>query len=113
MVGARSIKPARDRIERSVVFATREVFKIFIRAFGGWAAYNEYPARRHPRNTKFSGFDISRGDSFMPFGHSIHNGLKLSLTQTLAVLALLSHARKRPRSCLVQIIGPGLAHHSS
>jgi hypothetical protein len=59
-VGARNIKPARDRIERSVVFANREVFGIFIKWFSGTAAYNKYSAGRYSRNTKFSDSDISR-----------------------------------------------------
>src|SRR5881398_1414410 len=65
MVGARNTRPARDRIERRVVFATREVFGIFIRWFSGRAAYNEYSVLQYTRNMKFSGFDMLRFDSFM------------------------------------------------
>src|SRR5207249_4129197 len=65
MVGARNIRPARDRIERRAVFANSEVLGIFIRWFSGRAAYNEYSAPQYSRNTKFSGFDMSLFDSFM------------------------------------------------
>src|SRR5438093_13456807 len=65
MVGARNIRPARDSIERRVVFATSEVFGIFIRWFSGRAAYNEYSVLQYSRNMKFSGFDMLRFDSFM------------------------------------------------
>src|SRR5881628_2084431 len=58
MVGARNIRPARDSIERRVVFATSEVFGIFIRWFSGRAAYNEYSVLQYSRNMKFSGFDM-------------------------------------------------------
>src|SRR5436189_5535718 len=65
MVGARNIRPARDRIERRVVFANSEVLGIFIRWLSGRAAYNEYSVLQYSRNMKFSGFDMSRFDSFM------------------------------------------------
>src|SRR5207247_9652418 len=65
MVGARNIRPARDSIERRVVFATSEVFGIFIRWFSGRAADNEYSVLQYSRNMKFSGFDMVRVDSFM------------------------------------------------
>src|SRR2546422_4959312 len=65
--GARNIKPARDRIERRVVLAIRKVFGIFIRGFSARAAYNQYSAPQHSRNAKLSGFDISRGDSFLGY----------------------------------------------
>src|SRR5437763_16316251 len=65
MVGARNIRPARDSIERRVVFATSEVFGILIRGFSGRAAYNEYSVLQYSRNMKFSGVDMLRGDSVM------------------------------------------------
>jgi len=54
--------------------AIREVFGIFIRGFSGRAPYNQYSARQHSRNTKFSGFDISGGDSFLSY-RGIMNGI--------------------------------------
>src|SRR5436309_13071161 len=65
MVGARNIRPARDRIENRAVFANEEVLGIFISWFRGRAAYNEYSAPQYSRYTKFSGFDMSLFDSFM------------------------------------------------
>src|SRR5438094_4643365 len=65
MVGARNVRPARDRSESRVVFATSEVFGIFIRWFSGMAAYNEYSVLQYSQNMKFSGFDMLRFDSFM------------------------------------------------